>query len=97
MAPWGTIARPRGTWEHKKGDLEVQAWFSVNFGWISGPLFKSVWLALQGNLYLFGTLVSKSFFYILSRSESGRLGLLKQTFVVGSVAKTKFSHILGFC
>ena len=32
LAPWGTIERSRGTSKHKKGDLEVQAWISVDFG-----------------------------------------------------------------
>ena len=39
--PWGTIERSRLTSEHKKGALGVQAWISVDFGWISRPHFQS--------------------------------------------------------
>ena len=35
LAPWGTIGLFRGTLEHKKGDVGIQAWISVDFGWIS--------------------------------------------------------------
>ena len=31
LAPLGTIERSR-TWEHKKGDLGVQAWISIDLG-----------------------------------------------------------------
>ena len=41
LAPWGTMGRSRGTWEHKKGDLGVQAWIFIDFEWISGPHFAS--------------------------------------------------------
>ena len=30
-APLGTMGRSRGTWEHKKGDLGVQAWIFIDF------------------------------------------------------------------
>ena len=40
LVPWGTIARSWGTWEHKKGDDGIQAWVSVDFGFILGPHFK---------------------------------------------------------
>ena len=43
----GSIERPRGIAEHKKGDLGVQAWISVDFTWISGPRFESVWQILE--------------------------------------------------
>ena len=42
LAPWGTIGRSRGTWQHKKGYVGVQAWISVDFERISGYLFESV-------------------------------------------------------
>ena len=32
LASWGAIERSRGTLEHKKGDLGVLAWISVDFG-----------------------------------------------------------------
>ena len=43
FAPWGNMGRSRGTWEHKKGDLGVQAWIwiSIDFGLILGPHFES--------------------------------------------------------
>ena len=41
LAPWGTMGRSRDTWEHKKGDLGVQAWIFIDFGTISGPHFGS--------------------------------------------------------
>ena len=43
LAPWGTIERSRGTEEHKKGDVGIQAWISIEFGWISGPHVESRW------------------------------------------------------
>ena len=42
LAPWGTMARSRGAWEHKNKDLGVQAWIFIDFGWISGPHFESL-------------------------------------------------------
>ena len=41
VAPWETMGRSRGTWEHKKGDLGVQAWVFIDFGLISGAHFDS--------------------------------------------------------
>ena len=32
VGPSGAIERSRGTWDHKKGDLGVQAWISFDFG-----------------------------------------------------------------
>ena len=32
LAPWGTMGRSRDTWEHKKGDIGVQAWIFIDFG-----------------------------------------------------------------
>ena len=40
LAPWGTIERCRGTLVHKMGDVGIQAWISVDFGWVSGPHFE---------------------------------------------------------
>ena len=41
FAPWVTMGRSRGTWEHKKGGLGVQALIFIDFGWILGPHFES--------------------------------------------------------
>ena len=41
LAPWGTMGRSRGTWEHKKGHFGVHAWIFIDFGWILGPHFES--------------------------------------------------------
>ena len=41
LAPLGTMGRSRGTWEHKKGDLGVQAWVFIDFMSISGACFES--------------------------------------------------------
>ena len=32
----------QGHFQHKKGDVAIQAWISVDFGRISGPHFKIV-------------------------------------------------------
>ena len=42
LAPWA-IGRFRDTMEHKKGNVGIQAWISVDVGWISGPRFESCW------------------------------------------------------
>ena len=49
LAPWWTRGRSRGTWEQKKGDLGIQAWIFIDFGWISGPLFASFLGTLDQN------------------------------------------------
>ncbi len=41
LAPRVTIEGSRGTWEHKKGDVGVQVWISVDHGCISRPHFDS--------------------------------------------------------
>jgi hypothetical protein len=41
LASWGSLGRSRGTLEHKKGDLGVQAWVFIDFRSISGPCFES--------------------------------------------------------
>jgi hypothetical protein len=41
LASWGTMGRSRGTWEHEKGDLGVQAWIFIDFGWISEPIVRA--------------------------------------------------------
>ena len=50
-----TIERSRGTWEHKKGNIGVQASTSVDLGWISGPHFETVFTfgALETRLKLY--------------------------------------------
>ena len=62
LAPWGTMGRSRGTWEHKKGDLGVQAWIFIDFGLISGFHFESFSGPLDQNRCVFFMLVSKSLF-----------------------------------
>ena len=49
LAPWGTIGLFRGTLERKKGDVEVQARISIDFGCFSGLHFESFWRALDEN------------------------------------------------
>jgi hypothetical protein len=41
LAPWKTMGRSRDTWEHKKGDVGVQAWIFIDFGQISESHFES--------------------------------------------------------
>ena len=43
----GDQANVTGRWEHKEGDLGVQAWISVDFCWISGLHFESFWPPLE--------------------------------------------------
>ena len=40
LAHMGTIENSRGIWEHKKGDLGVQAWIPIDFGWIPDRILK---------------------------------------------------------
>ena len=47
LAPWGTIELSRGTLEHKKRDVGIQAWISIDLRWISGPRFDSTWQTLE--------------------------------------------------
>ena len=74
LAPWGTIVRSRGTWEHEKGNLGVQAWIFVDFGSTSGLYFESFGLPWS-NICAFFMLVARSRFLMSSGSESGRLRL----------------------
>ena len=62
FAPWGTMGRSRGTWEHKKGDLGVQAWIFIDFGWISGPHFESFSGSLDQHLCFVSCLFPGHFF-----------------------------------
>ena len=43
LIPWGTIDRFRGTWEHKNGDLGVQAWMTES---IPRSDWSCIWKAL---------------------------------------------------
>ena len=52
VAPWETMGRSRGTWEHKKGDLGIQALIFIDFGMISGPHFDSFSGTLDQNMCL---------------------------------------------
>ena len=56
LAPWGTTGRSRGTWEQKKGDLGIQAWILIDFGWISGSHFESFSVTLNQNRCFFSCL-----------------------------------------
>ena len=47
-----TMGRSRGTWEHKKGDLGIQALIFIDFGMISGPHFDSFSGTLDQNMCL---------------------------------------------
>ena len=74
LAPWGTIERSRGTWEHKKGDLGIKAWISVDSGWTSGPHFDCFWQLLEQQMcFLFCVL--QLTFLMIPGSESGCLGM----------------------
>ena len=53
LAPWGTMARSRGTWGLKKEDLGVQAQIFIDFGLISGPHFASFSGPLDKNRFFF--------------------------------------------
>ena len=64
-----------GTWEHKKGDLAVQAWISVEFESILGPHFESVLLTLGQHMSFVFMLVARSRFLLMSGFESERLRL----------------------
>ena len=60
-APWGTIERSRFTWGHKKGDLKVTAWISIDFGLVFGQRFDSCSVILMQIRFL-SSLVSGSLF-----------------------------------
>ena len=62
FACWGTLGRSRGTLEHKKGDLGVQAWVFIDFRSISGPCFENFLGTFDENSCLLFMLVSRSFF-----------------------------------
>ena len=62
LAPLGTIERFRETLEHKKGDLGVQAWISVDFGWILEPHLESSWPLLEQTNVFFAMRVPRSCF-----------------------------------
>ena len=51
LAFLGTIERSWDVVEHKKGDVGIQAWISVDFRRISGPQVESVWSTLGQNLW----------------------------------------------
>ena len=87
-----TMRRSRGTWEHKKGGLGVQALIFIDFGWMLGPHFDSFSEMFDIFLCFFSMLVSRSLLLTILGSESGRLGLQKQGFGMRSVAKTNFSQ-----
>ena len=53
LTPWGTTERFRGTGEHKKEDLAVRVWISVDVGWISGPPFENSFGELWNNKCVF--------------------------------------------
>ena len=53
LASWGALGRSRSTWEHKRGDLGVQAWIFIDFGLISGVHFESFTVPLdQNNIFV---------------------------------------------
>ena len=52
LPPCGIIERSWGTWDRKKGDLGVQAWISVDFGWIAGPHSESCSLMSEQHMCL---------------------------------------------
>ena len=56
LAPWGTIERSRGTWEHKKGDLGMDG---SDFVWISGP-HSEICHKFWSNIRVFFLIVSGS-------------------------------------
>ena len=57
--PWGD---PGDTWEHKKGDLAIQARIFIDFELISGPHFESFSDTLGKNRCLFSYFFPGSFF-----------------------------------
>ena len=40
LARWGTIGRSRDAWDHKEGDLRIQARISIDLGLASRPYFE---------------------------------------------------------
>ena len=52
LAPRGTVGRSWGTWEHKKGDLKVQALTHIDFGWVSGVNFNNLSRTVDPNRYI---------------------------------------------
>ena len=62
FAPWATMGRSRGPWEHKKGDLGVQAWIFIDFGLTLGSHFESFSGLLDQNRCFCFMLVSRLLF-----------------------------------
>ena len=57
--------RSRGNLEHKKGDGRIQAWISVDFGWISGPhsRYESCWANFGTKYVLLVMRIYRSHFF----------------------------------
>ena len=53
MAPWGTSWEIQGSWGHPMGHLGVQTLILVDFGWILGPSWDSLWGHL-GDFFVIG-------------------------------------------
>ena len=53
LAPWVTLERSRGTWEHETRYLGVQAWMPIDFGWTLGPYSETCWVTLEQHLCFF--------------------------------------------
>ena len=85
----------QGTSEHKKGDVGIQAWSSIDFGWISGPHFSSYQPALEQHMCFFVMRVSRSRFLMISAFGSGYLGLQNEAFGMESVGKQQLFTYIG--
>ena len=95
LTPWGSSSDAGGLGSKRKEALGFQAWISIDLGGISGPPFGRFLANFGTTIVFFAMRACRSLLKIL-RSESGCLGLQNQVFGVGCVAKTSFSHMLGF-
>ena len=91
----GTIKRSRGTSEHKKGDLRVQVWISIQLGWNWGAHFESFWPLSEQHM-CFLLCVFTGHVFKIPGFPSGCLGLQNQAFDAGGVAKNNVSHMLRY-
>ena len=55
LVSWGTLSLFWDTREHNNGNLEVQAWISIDFWWILLPMVV-IWLLVASTLASWGTL-----------------------------------------
>ena len=76
------MRRSRGTWEHKKGGLGVQALIFIDFWGILGPHVESFSEIFDKLLFFLSMLVSRSLLLTILGSEFGRLGVFPEVWTM---------------